>query len=249
MEKRFILYLFSLFTLTSCFKDSYSVEGGKVYYNYLPEESINYKRKLVDADAKTFKSFDKSEYAHDASRGYYKGKPMKIAHPKTFKPISEFYAADRMRGYYKEEMISGAYGKSLRPLFSGYHYSTDGHDVFFESKPLHVSDVKNFKLLDEKVKHFWGTDGKYYYFMNFKVPSEDYQHLTIVGNYYYGLSKDSKYVYIDNRRLNFNKAGKKVIDTIDAASFYPFSMQRFSDKFGMIVLDSGRIPKKEGYSF
>jgi hypothetical protein len=79
---------------------------------------------------------------------------------------------------YGKDSIKNSNGKTFKVINA--YYSTDGIDVFHKTDPLNMVDTKNFKFVyGEGDWQSWTTDGKYYYYNNYKVPSNDYANVTI----------------------------------------------------------------------
>ncbi len=75
--------------------------------------------------------------------------------------------------------------------------------------------------------------------MNFKVPSDDFRHMTVYKNSG-GLAKDRKWVYFLDHRINYNDSGRWVIDTVDVTSFVVTGFLECRDKYGCINPYHGR---------
>lgn len=94
-----------------------------------------------------------------------------------------FFAKDKYRGYRAEQPIPGSKGLTFRTL-DNHWYSTDGDDIFLDTKQLHVCSVENFRFVfaaetDGSDINRWTTDGCHYYYGVWKVPSEDYLNMTV----------------------------------------------------------------------
>lgn len=234
LQKTAILFFFLIFL--SC-STGYKNEGNAVYYEHWNEGSGQHKSKL-DANPKTFEIFEFDNYAKDDKSVFYQGKKIIGADAKTFEAIDEFYAKDKNYGWYGSDTIKTSKGKSFKIINS--YYSTDGYDVFYTTEPLKMLEPKNFKfVIGENDLETWTTDGKYYYYNQFKVPSEDYKNLTIYPESG-GISKDKKWVYFLDHKLNYNIEGKKVVDTIDINSFKVTGYIECRDKFGCFNVYHGR---------
>jgi hypothetical protein len=107
--------------------------------------------------------------------------------------------------------------------------------------PLHVCSARDFKYVytDDNGWARWTTDGCFYYYMNFKVPSDDFRHMTVYKNSG-GLAKDRKWVYFLDHRINYNDSGRWVIDTVDVTSFVVTGFLECRDKYGCINPYHGR---------
>jgi hypothetical protein len=110
--------------------------------------------------------------------------------------------------------------------------------------PLHVCSAEDFRFVfndnSEQLQSYrWTTDGCFYFYMNFKAPSDDYANVIVYKNSG-GLSKDKKCVYFLDHKLNFDIDGKKVVDTIDVASFKVSGFLECKDKWGCFNPYHGR---------
>jgi len=215
----------------------YEKEGNAVYYKYWNEGSGSHKERL-NADSKTFKVLKDDKYAKDDKSVFYEGELIEDADAASFETLGEWYAKDKYRGYYGKSPIKSSDGKRFKVIDS--YYSTDGKDIFYDTLPLHVCSTKDFRIVyNEDGPYKWTTDGCFYYYMNFKVPSNDYVSMKVYKNSG-GLSKDKKWVYFLDHKLNYDIDGKKVVDTIDAESFEVTNFLECRDKFGCFNPYHGR---------
>jgi hypothetical protein len=224
------------FLFVSC-STGYENDGDAVYYEHWNEGSGQHK-KILDANPKTFKVLEFSNYAKDDKFVFYQGVKIIGADAKTFEAIDEFYAKDKNYGWYGSDTIKTSNGKTFKVINS--YFSTDGNDVFYTTEPLKMIEPKNFKIVEgENNNDTWTTDGKYYYYNQYKVPSDDYDNLTIYPKSG-GISKDKNWVYFLDHKLNYNIEGKKVVDTIDVASFKVTGYIECRDKFSCFNVYHGR---------
>jgi hypothetical protein len=235
--KLFLGLLVAFLFLTGC-STGYENDGNAVYYKYWNEGSGSHKDKL-DADPKTFKVLKDDSYAKDKQRVFYKGDIIEGADAATFEALDEWYAKDKNKGYYGVHSVISSKGQDFRVIDA--YYSTDGENIFYDTIPLNVCSVKTFRFVfnDENETARWTTDGCYYYYMNYKVPSTDYANLQVYKNSG-GLSKDKNYVFFLDRKLNYDMEGKKVVDSIDAASFTVTGFLECHDKWGCFNPYHGR---------
>lgn len=85
----------------------------------------------------------------------------------------------------------------------------------------------------------WSTDGCFYYFNNFKIPSNDYENIKFfIGSA--GFAKDKRWVYYRDRKINYNGKGERIIDTVDVETFNVTNYLDCSDKFGCLNHVHGR---------
>lgn len=228
--------LFLLSVLTSC--TGYIVENDGVYYKSWDEGAGFSKRLLKDLDPKTFEILENNDYCKDAKFVYHEWNPINGADPNTFKLLNAPYSVDKNRAYYGEDSIESSSSKDFQIIDD--YYSSDCKDIYYKNKPLHVCNTKNFKIFPPSNEgedyHRWATDGCYYYFMNSKIPSEDYKDVVLLGE---GFAKDNKWVYFFDRKLNFDKEGNRILDTVDLNSFTVTDIE-CKDKFGCINPFHGR---------
>ncbi len=236
--KKSKFYLICLSVILFSCNTGYENDGEKVYYNYWNEGSGSHKVEL-DANPETFKILDHDRYAKDDKNVWFDGEIVKDADAETFESIHEWYGRDKNSGFRTGAMVQGSQGKSFELIDKNY-YSTDGIDVFYDTLPLKVCSAKNFVILTEEDGPWkWTTDGCFYYYMSWKIPSADYKNVTYFEGSN-GLAKDLKYVYFGDHLLNYNDEGERIIDTIDAASFTVSGLLDCKDKWGCINIYWGR---------
>lgn len=215
----------------------YKKEGDVVYYEHWNEGSGQHKDK-IEADPKTFIILEYDTYAKDEKSVFYQGEKIIGADAKTFEALGEYYAKDKNFGWYGKDTIKTSNGMTFKVINS--YFSTDGHDVFYTTEPLKMEDPKNFRFVEgEGDIETWTTDGKYYYYNYYKVPSDDYKNLTIYPKSG-GLSKDLHWVYYLDHKLNYDIDGKRVVDTIDIATFKVTGFIECRDKYGCFNVYHGR---------
>jgi hypothetical protein len=231
---RLLFFAITPFILFGC--SGYENDGKNVYYKSA-NEAVGFIKFKVDADAKTFKVLTDRSYAKDAMHAFYEGKSVLGADAQSFETIGNSYARDKFRGYYYGDSIKSSHGTTF--WWIDEYYSTDSFDVFFETYPLHVCSVKQFHIVYENPGFPWSTDGCFYYCGAYKIPSDDYEHVTIFKKSH-GFAKDKNWVYFFDHKLNYDDSGRKIIDTIDAASFTVNKFSGCKDKFGCINEYHGR---------
>ena len=239
IKNAFLYSILLALALTSC--TGYVIEDNKVFYKSANEARGIVKRYLKSADASTFKILNNSEYAKDKSFVFYHGNLIGGADPETFEFIGDLYAKDKNRAYYSGDSIESSSSFGFRIIDS--YYSADNKNIFYTTKPLNVCSVTQFKIFEnsrnEAEYQRWATDGCFYYFMNFKIPSDDYKNVTYFKGSA-GIAKDKRWVYMMDRIINFNDSGVKIIDTVDVATFTVSNYMDCRDKFGCINVYHGR---------
>ncbi|HTB52873.1 MAG TPA: DKNYY domain-containing protein [Ferruginibacter sp.] len=215
----------------------YKNEGNAVYWESWNEGDGSHKDR-IDADPKTFEVLKFDKYAKDDKNVFYEGEKVEGADAATFESIYEFYARDKNNGYYGKDTVKNSDGRTFK-VINGY-YSTDGKDYFYMEDPLHMTDPKKFRFVyGEGDFDCWTTDGKYYYFNNYKVPSDDYANVTIYEKSG-GISTDRHWAYFLDHKLNYDDSGRKVVDTIDIASFKVTGYIECRDKYSCFNVYHGR---------
>lgn len=231
-----IIFVLLTLTLIGC-STGYKNEGDAVYYEHWNEGSGQLKEK-IEANPKTFQILKFDTYAKDDKTVFYKGGEIIGADAKTFEALGDFYARDKNFGWYGDDTIKSSKGKTFKVI--NEYYSTDGHDYFFMTEPLKMANPKGFKFVHgEGESECWTTDGKFYYYRNYKVPSDDYYHLKIYPESG-GISNDRHWAYIDDHKLNYDIDGKWVVDTIDIATFKVTGFLECKDKYGCFNVYHGR---------
>ena len=239
MTKHYHLFIFIVSILPAC--TGYVVENDGVYYRDWNEARGSGKRLLKKLDPKSFEVLDNNDYGKDINFVYYNGNPIAGADPGTFKFVGDLYAVDKFKAYYAGDSIESSSSNDFKIIDS--YYSSDYKDIFYTTKPLHVCTINNLKIFknenNESDYQRWATDGCFYYFMNFKIPSDDYKNLFLFKGSA-GIAKDKKWVYFMDRKINFDEEGNKILDTVDAATFTVTNYLECKDKFGCINVYHGR---------
>jgi hypothetical protein len=231
-----ILFGLLIFTFLGC-SIGYKNEGDAVYYAHWNEGSGQHKNK-IDADPKTFQILNFDTYAKDDKSVFYQGEKIIGADATTFEALGDFYAKDKNFGWYGKDTIKTSNGKTFKVINA--YYSTDGIDVFYTTSPLKMSEPKNFRFVyGEGDYQSWTTDGKYYYYNNYKVPSDDYENLKIYPKSG-GISNDRHWAYFLDHKLNYDTDGKRVVDTIDIPTFKVTGFIECRDKYGCFNVYHGR---------
>ena len=236
--KSLLYLLFALFTFSfiGC-GTGYDNDGHAVYYVYWNEGSGRHKNKL-DANPATFQVLPFDRYAKDDKSVFYEGEKITGADANTFEALDSYYAHDKNYGWYGKDTIQTSRGATFKIINS--YYSTDGHDYFYMTYPLKMASPGDFEFVyGEGDNECWTTDGKFYYYKNYKVPSDDYENLKIYPESG-GLSHDRHWAYFLDHKLNYDTDGKWVVDTIDIATFKVTGFIECRDKYGCFNVYHGR---------
>lgn len=241
MKKHIIIIL--SFILFSC-NSRYEQREDKIYYRFWSTQGGWNERIVENADIQSFSEIKTKVnlYGKDRSNVYFKNEIIPGADPNTFKHIKEGYAVDKNRAYYFNDSIANSSPIEFK-IIDGY-FSKDWKNVFYTDKSLNVCSVRDFTFVYEDEESFlgrWSTDGCYYYFNNYKVPSNDYENVVLFKGSF-GISKDTNFVYekdqiyvLPNKRtILIKEQGKLMVkDTIDIKTFV-VENHIFKDKFGQI---------------
>lgn len=240
--KKCITLLVFLLLFMSCEK-KYIIKNNSVYMKGWNEGQGNYERLLENADAKTFSEIETNDnlYGKDKSNVYYQNQIIPGADPNSFKTIKKGFAVDAKRVYYYNDSIENSKPKEFEII--DYEFSKNYHDVFYKTRPLNVCSVKDFTFVfknEKSVLGRWSTDGCFYYYNNYKVPSNDYKNIIVYENSH-GVSRDNDYVYVfdknyfdtNTRQVFIKETGLAVKDTIDIKTF-KIENNIMTDKFGRI---------------
>ena len=240
--KNLFIILFIL-TIVSC-NSEYDVQDDKVYYKFWNFGLGGWNERIVEnADKESFKTIASEEYLYGKDRFnvYYNNEHIPGADPNTFKPLDKGYALDAKRAYYFSDSIANSNPKQFEII--DREFSKNSQNVFYKTKPLNVCSVNDFTYVfpdNDDVLGRWTTDGCFYYYNNYRVPSDDYENIVVYKGSH-GISKDNKYVYqfdknyfeTHKRTVFLKEKGIMVEDTIDVKTFI-VENGRLKDKFGNI---------------
>lgn len=241
MKKNLVILI--LLSFYSCGSE-YEKRDNKVYYRFWSFGQGGWNERIVEsADLQSFFEIktDDNLYGRDKSNVYYENIIIPGADPKTFKHIKNGYAVDKNRAYYYNDSIANSSPKEFK-IIDGY-FSKDWNNVFYTDKSLNVCSVKDFTFVyidEESFLGRWSTDGCFYYFNNYKVPSKDYKNIELFKGSS-GMSKDTEFIYdkdqkytLPQERTVFIKERAVFVkDTIDIKTF---TVENYicKDKFGRI---------------
>ncbi|WP_083926194.1 DKNYY domain-containing protein [Neolewinella persica] len=208
---------------------------------------------ITDADPASFQMmnelnvFGMSRYARDKHHVFLEGNVIPGADPATFKRLKGYYAIDQERAYYDGQPFTT--NTTTLSLIDEY-YARDTSDIYLMGTALNVCSTKNFEFIfpggkseaigiDEPGSDRWGRDGCHYFYGSQKMPSDDYDNITVFKGSM-GIMKDSRTAYMRGRDIRFDVNGEKLLDTLDLATFTANRMLNCSDKFGPINVFCGR---------
>jgi hypothetical protein len=241
LQSNYIVKLFFFICLISVLGScsSYDIREDGVYFISYNEAVGKAERPIKKADVESFEIIDDGSYAKDKNYVFCESNIVQGADPSSFQLIEKGYSKDKNRAYYFGDSIASSSPKGFEIIDS--YYSKDINNVFYTTEPLNVCSVKDFTFVynDDEGNQRWTTDGSFYYFMNYKTPSEQYKSVQLYRNSA-GIAKDDQYVYCLGRNIMYNDTGKQILDTVDVNSFIVTGYLDCEDKFGCINVYHGR---------
>lgn len=231
-----ILMIMGLFFFFFGCKD-YVVKDHKVYYKTW-NENHGTRLQLVDnVDVASFKSIKKG-YGKDKDHLFYNGKLIENSDPASLKILKQGYATDKNQAYYYGRPFSS----DTDIVFLKKPYVKTSKNIFYKGKLLENCNPQTFKILHQSKFEIdnWATDGRYYFFNNYRIPSENYDDFVYFENSRY--SKDKEFVFDGDGRMNY-KDGVKIFD-IDVASFGVKENGDYFDKDGVFTYYERTHPKE-----
>ena len=169
------------------------------------------------------------------------------ADPATFKQMTSWLGHDSEHVYYKDKLVTGVDVASLeverKPLFR------DKNDYFYETSPMHVADMKSFKVIKWFEDDFWAKDSRCAYYDTTRIDSVDLPSFEIIEM---STAKDKNHVYyfgkvipdadpatfktIDGTVYSRDKShiwcGDDLLKDADYETFEVDDMTRAHDKYG-----------------
>ena len=113
------------------------------------------------------------------------------ADPRTFKTLKDWLGEDARHVYFKQDLIQGAKPGNIKVI--RYPLICDGHDYFYESSPMHVTDYKTFTVVKWHLDdNFWAMDSKTIYYDTLHVEGVDRATFKIKDDY---VAVDKNHVY------------------------------------------------------
>lgn len=111
------------------------------------------------------------------------------ADPATFKQVNEWLGHDSRHVYYLSELVHGVDVASLtavrKPVFK------DKNDYYYGTSPVHVADMRSFKILEWIDDSFWAQDALYAYFDTTRIEAD----IPTFKVHNYAVAKDKNHVY------------------------------------------------------
>ena len=109
---------------------------------------------------------------------------------KTFEQVKNWLGRDASHVYYEDRLIQGADPATLKahrkPLCS------DRKDYYYQGVPLHVADMKNFKVLKNNTYGLWAKDSRYVYRDSDRIEVDDVEAFHVVD---WNVATDNVRVY------------------------------------------------------
>ena len=118
--------------------------------------------------------------------------PLPEVDPATFVDVKDWLGHDDRHVYFKQHLVKGADAATLKakkyPLFC------DKNDYYYMTAPLHVADVKTFKVVKQFEDNIWAKDSRYAYFDSLRIDSVDVKTFR-VKSYSAAIDKDHVFYY------------------------------------------------------
>lgn len=174
------------------------------------------------------------------------------ADPATFKPVNKWLGHDSQRVYYLSRLVPGVDVATLKavrkPVFK------DKNDYYYETSPVHVADMKSFKILKWAYGSFWAKDALYAYFDTMRIQA-DVKTFKVLNP---AVAKDKSHVYyfgdiipdadpatfkpIGNSIYNRDKShiwcGDELLQDADYETFEVDGSGAAHDKFGAFTFET-----------
>lgn len=232
---KYILLLLTSILAISC--TDYDIKSDGVYFESWNEAHGKTKTLVKNADKETFEKIS-DQYGKDKNYVFFRSEIVSGGDPESFKLIKGGYAIDKHRIYYYGDSVENSSSKDFEILDP--YFSKDFRDIYYRTKPLGVQELKKFRFLtNNNLNDRWSTDGNFYWFNNFKVPSSNYEDIELLDSSA-GFSRDNETVYYLDRDLRYNSDGERILDTIDIETFVIERHIDCRDKFGCINIFHGR---------
>lgn len=127
------------------------------------------------------------------------------ADPATFKPVTKWLGHDSQRVYYLNRLVPGVDVATLKPVHKPVF--KDKNDYYYEASPVHVADMKSFKILKWSYGSFWAKDAQYAYHDTLRIEA-DVKTFKVLNS---AVAKDKNHVYYFG----------EIIPDADPATFKP----------------------------
>ena len=228
-----LLSVIGLGTLASCKKSGYEkTKEGSVYYK---------DRRVDEADYASFEELNEV-FAHDKSRGYYRGIAITGAAGASFKALDDHYGKDQTTVFYCDNYIDFKLFETTRkdkivrvPNADAdsfvaianenvYDYAKDKFRCYYKGVGFAVNDIASFAPLD----YSFGKDNKTGYFNLKPVAGSTGRSFTVLSR---NFAKDGRTAYYAWSLVDGPApAGIQAIKSADPASFTAVGLYYATDK-------------------
>ena len=212
-----IIFLLISF-LTSC-RRGYTLEGGKVYYEYWNEGNGQGKRLIESADAQTFQELEFNcdcdfDFGKDKSHLYIDGELIGSIDPQTFKFIGNYIFRDKDSAYFfgfytslSDCVIKGVDPNKIELI--NYPWAKAGNILIYGRDTIYLEDINEFVPIDRD----WGKTKKQVVNKNNILFGADAEKFEVISsfegkdkkyNYEFGFIKSNEFTYVNFKSFNFN---------------------------------------------
>ncbi len=92
------------------------------------------------------------------------------ADPATFLQVTNWLGHDSRQVYFEDELVPGVDVASLEPVRKPVF--KDKNDYYIKTDPMHVADIKSFKILKWAYGSIWAKDSRYAYYDTAKFEAD-----------------------------------------------------------------------------
>ena len=171
----------------------YDVRDSGVYWISYPgtssSPSFSKMERRTEADVATFERLGFEPWGKDALTGYFEGRPLQDADPKSFRALNSQLAADDVRVWEGLKVIPDADGKTFRLV--SRRTAVDKDAAYAGWSRFIPCDLASFVPLNDEEDYF-AADGECVFFTGLKLPLQDRASFELIGA---GYSKDQSSVY------------------------------------------------------
>jgi hypothetical protein len=186
--KRWAYVALALSLMTGC-STGYKVERDGVYYEYWNEGSGQNKKKIANADARTFEELEfdcdcSFKFGRDKNHLYIDGKTMRNIDPATFNFVGNYIFRDNKPayffGFYND--INDYAIKDVNPnkiKLISYPWSKAGDTLIHGGDNLILDDINSFKPIDKD----WGLTKQHVIYKSKILAGADPKTFKVINSY------------------------------------------------------------------
>lgn len=118
------------------------------------------------------------------------------ADPNTFKEVNNWLGRDARHVYFKDRLVHGADPATV--VAEKYPLFRDKNDYYIQGTPLHVADMKSFKVLRQIENDIWAKDSRYAYYDSTRFAVDDIKNFKVVE---WNYATDGIHIYLHGKKL------------------------------------------------